>query len=101
MTAVRRRTICHILIAVAAIHFVLFVASIVVLGGDAMTGRVEDGRYLLGNHGQLVEVSRGAWLFSDVLERSLVYGTFPLGVLAALFRPRKEGTDRPRFWWKA
>jgi hypothetical protein len=87
--------------ALAAIHFALFVGTIVALGGDALTGRVEDSRYLLGNHGLLVETSRGAWLFSAAVGRTLVYATFPLGVIAALLRPRRESRDRPRFWWKA
>ncbi|MFL5440482.1 MAG: hypothetical protein ACJ79W_15090 [Myxococcales bacterium] len=88
------------MIALAAIHFALFVGTIVALGGDALTGRVEDGQYLLGNHGQFIQVGRGTWLFSAVVGRTLVYGTFPVGVLAALARPRKEGRERPRFWWK-
>jgi hypothetical protein len=94
----RRRKICNALIALAAIHFALFVGSIVALGGDALTGRVEDGRYFLGNHGLLLETSSRAWLFSAAVGWTLVYGTFPLGVIAALLRPRKEGRDRPRFW---
>jgi hypothetical protein len=88
------------LIAVAAIHFAVFVGTIVALGGDALTGRVGDGRYFLGNHGQFLEVGHGTWLFSAVVGRTLIYGTFPLGVAAALLRPRKEGSERPRFWWK-
>jgi hypothetical protein len=96
----RRRRICNLLIALAAIHFALFVGTIVALGGDALTGRVEDGQYFLGNHGQFIQVGRGTWLFSAVVGGTLVYGTFPLGVLAALARPRKEGRERPRFWWK-
>ncbi|MFL5436068.1 MAG: hypothetical protein ACJ784_16285, partial [Myxococcales bacterium] len=84
------------MIALAAIHFALFVGTIVALGGDALTGRIEDGQFL-GNHGQFIQVGRGTWLFSAVVGRTLVYGTFPLGVLAALARPRKEGRERPRF----
>ena len=98
--ALRRRKICNVLIALAAIHFAFFVGTIVALGGDALTGRVEGGRYFLGNHGQFLEVGRGTWLFSAVVGRTLVYGTFPLGVVSALLRPRKEGRDRPRFWRK-
>ena len=96
----RRRKICNAIIALAAIHFVVFVVTIVVLGGDALTGRVEDGHYFLGNHGLMVETSRAAWHLSAIIGRSLVYGTFPLGVIAALLRPRKVGHQRPRFWWK-
>jgi hypothetical protein len=96
----RRRKICNALIALAAIHFALFVGTIVALGGDALTGRVDDGHYFLGNHGLTVETTRRAWLFSAAVGRTLVYGTFPLGVIAALLRPRKEGRDRPRFFWK-
>jgi hypothetical protein len=97
---VRRCKVCNSFITLAAIHFVIFVGSIVVLGGDALTGKVEGERYFLGNHGQFIETSRAAWRFSAIIGRTLVYGTFPLGVLAALLRPRKEGKERPRFWWK-
>ena len=97
---VRRRKICNLFITIAAIHFVLFVGTIVALGGDALTGKVEGERYFLGNHGQFLETSRALWWFSAMVGRTLVYGTFPLGVLAALLRPRKEGRERPRFWWK-
>jgi hypothetical protein len=101
VTAVRRRKICNSLIVLAAIHFAIFVGTIVALGGDSLTGRIEDGRYFLGNHGQFIEVSHRAWLASATVGHTLVYGTFPLGVIAALLRPGKEGRDRPRFWWKA
>jgi hypothetical protein len=98
---VRRRKICNLLITLAAIHFVLFVGSIVALGGDALTGKVEGERYFLGNHGQFIETSRTIFWFSAIVGRTLVYGTFPLGVLAALLRPRNESRrERPRFWWK-
>ena len=97
---VLRRKICNLFISLAAIHFVLFVGSIVALGGDALTGKVEGVRYFLGNHGQFIETSRAIFWFSAIVGRTLVYGTFPLGVLAALLRPRKEGEERPRFWWK-
>ena len=97
---VRRRKVCNALIAAAAVHFAAFVATIVALGGDALTGRVEDGHWFLGNHGQLLEVGHATWLLSAIVGRTLVYGTFPIGVIAALVRPRKPGRDRPRFWWK-
>ena len=98
---VRRRRICNLFIIIAAVHFVLLVGTIVALGGDALTGKVEGGRYFLGNHGQFIETSRAVFRFSAIVESTLVYGTFPLAVLAALLRPRKEGRERPRFWWKS
>jgi hypothetical protein len=98
---VRRRKICNLLITIAAIHFLIFVGTIIGLGGDALTGKVEGERYFLGNHGQFIETSRAAWRSSAIIGRTLVYGTFPLGVAAALLRPRKETRERPRFWWKS
>jgi len=97
---VRRRRICNLFIIIAAIHFVIFVGTIVALGGDALTGKVEGERYFLGNHGQFIETSSGVYRFSAILGRTLVYGTFPLGVLAALLRPRNMDRQRPHFWWK-
>jgi hypothetical protein len=96
----RLRRICNWAIAIAIVHFVVFVATILALGGDALTGRVEGDRYLLGNHGQSIEVTRGAWLTSAIIGRILVYGTFPLAVLAAVAKPRSDSRVRPRIWWK-
>jgi hypothetical protein len=100
VTPERRRGICNWIIAVAIVHFVVFVGTILAFGGDAITGRVEDGQYFLGNHGQYVEVPRGTWLASAIVGRTLLYGTFPLGVLAALAKPRRESRTPPRIWWK-
>lgn len=100
MNRERRRRICNWIIAVAIVHFVVLVATILAFGGDAITGRVEDGHYFLGNHGQYVKVSHGTWVASSIVEKSLVYGTFPLGILAALAKPRRESRTPPRIWWK-
>jgi len=47
-----------------------------------------------------VEVSRGTWLTSALIGRTLVYGTFPLAVIAAVAKPRTDSRARPRIWWK-
>jgi len=39
----RLRQICNWAIAIAIVHFVVFVGTILAFGGDALTGRLEDG----------------------------------------------------------
>jgi hypothetical protein len=96
----RLRQICNWIVAIAIVQFVVFVGTILAFGGDALTGRVDDGHWFLGNHGQYVEVTRGTWLASAIIGRTLVYGTFPLAVIAAVAKPRTDSRARPRIWWK-
>src|SRR3954447_23946789 len=51
------------------------------LGGDALNGRVEAGRYYLGSHGRLTEVSRDVFTYSWWHPISLMV-TQPLALLA-------------------
>lgn len=75
------------------LNFVLFFLVSSYLGGDAANGRVEAGRYFVGSHGRLTEVTADAFLFSLWHARSL-FVTHPLAILAAAlaFRARKAGS---------
>lgn len=63
------------------ICLVFFIFSLIT-GGAAITGKIVDGRYYLGAHGNYPEVSRGIYVFSALL--SAAFGlTLPIfaGVL--------------------
>ena len=75
-----------------------FLAGFSWLGGDADSGHEVAGRYYLGNHGQLIEVSRDVFRYSEVhgivtsitivLAFALVAATFALDWLMILSRRR-------------
>lgn len=74
---------------IALINFAIFVMVAVNIGGDAISGKVENGRYYLSNHGKLTEVSPAVWQYSKIHAIS-VWITHPLGLAgAALFVTRK------------
>jgi hypothetical protein len=47
-----------------ALNFGAFLAVDFILGGDALNGKVEGGRYYLGNHGTFTEVSHAVFIYS-------------------------------------
>jgi hypothetical protein len=53
--------------AVALLTFGAFMATGLGWGGAALNGKVEDGRFYLGEHGQFREVGRGKYATSAVL----------------------------------
>ena len=46
------------------ISFLAFWVISVTFGGDAVNGKIEDGRYYFGSHGEYTEVSRTAYVAS-------------------------------------
>jgi hypothetical protein len=65
----------------ALLNFTVFCLVGMAIGGTAVTGKVEGGRYYVANHGRLTEVSREVWVYSDRHTRS-TWITHPLAVLA-------------------
>ncbi len=65
------------------VNFAAFFTVAVAIGGDAVAGRVEGGRYYVSSHGRLTEVSRGVWEYSLFHARS-TWITHPLAALAML-----------------
>ena len=73
-----------LLIAVAATAFLNFASFVIIavhLGGDALNGKVENGRYFLSNHGRLTEVSADVFSYSRWHAES-VFVTHALGMCA-------------------
>ncbi len=75
------------MVAVAAVNFLVFAVVALMLGGDAVNGKIEAGRYYLANHGILTEVSYSVFLYSKLHVYS-VFVTHPLGMLAGVVLSR-------------
>lgn len=64
----RRKAVVHLLGALlffgGLLNFLIFWHVAVFLGGDAVSGKVEDGRYFVSGHGKLTEVSAETWRYS-------------------------------------
>ena len=81
------KRICVTIFFLGFANFAAFLIAAVVLGGVAVSGKVEDGRYYLSNHGRLTEVSRGTYFYSRVHTHS-VWVTHPIAILAAIVASR-------------
>lgn len=76
----------RILIPIALLAFVNFAAFFVIavsIGGDAVNGRIENGRYFVSNHGVATEVSSAVYWYSYIHVLT-VFCTHGLTVLAVL-----------------
>jgi hypothetical protein len=67
--------------AVIANFLAFFVVSLW-LGGTAGNGMVENGKYYLGTHGRLIEVSHDIFRYSEIHERLMIVSM--VGCLALL-----------------
>lgn len=52
--------------ALTLVNFFSFLAGYVYFGGDALNGKIEDGRFYLADHGKLTEVSEGIYRYSEL-----------------------------------
>ena len=75
--------------AIALLNFFSFLVACLLLGGDALNGHVEAGRYFLSNHGKLTEVTSEIFRYSQLHGASL-FITHPLAMLMGwLGRPNR------------
>ena len=84
-----KKRICTIVFFVAIINFFAFIVGTIVLGGDAVSGKVEGGRYYVSNHGKPVEVSHAAFIYSRI-HCYAVWTTHPLGIFCVWLIARRE-----------
>jgi len=66
---------------IAGINFICFLGGTVFLGGDALSGRIENGLFFLSSHGKLTEVTQGIFNYSKYHALSI----FLLNGLALIF----------------
>lgn len=77
------RTLLIAGIVVGVANFVAFCISASLLGGDAISGKVDAGRFFVASHGKFTEVSECQFEYSRWHSRS-VWVTHPLAMLCAL-----------------
>jgi len=81
--------------ALGIVNFIAFFAISVMIGGDALNGKIVNGHYFLGSHGHFTEVSANVFDYSAWHARSLII-THPLAIFAAYLWSRdrkKSGTS--------
>ena len=61
-------------------NFVAFAIGALLIGGDAVSGMVQDGHYFVRNHGRLTEVSASVFHYSLWHARSL-WVTHPVAAI--------------------
>jgi hypothetical protein len=78
------------------LNFFIFVAGTSFLGGDAVNGKEMDGKYFVGSHGKLTEVSKPAFRYSRLHVLSLLI-THPAAILAGLasYILKKRSENQP------
>jgi hypothetical protein len=87
---------CSIIYLITLVNFVAFLIGTAALGGDAVNGKSEGGRYYVAIHGKLTEVSHAAFTYSR-LHCYVVWTTFGLAIFCALLfgvgrKPEKKAS---------
>lgn len=75
------KKICHSLFAIAIVNFLVFFVVAINIGGDAVNGKIEDGKYYVANHGKYTQVSKALFTYSRFHVYS-VWVTHPVGIIA-------------------
>jgi hypothetical protein len=84
------RRLCTIVIAIAVINFLAFVLVAAAIGGDAVNGHAEAGKFFLASHGKLTETTESVFRYSRLHVYSL-WITHLLGMIAAWLRWKWRG----------
>ncbi|MDB2687658.1 hypothetical protein N9Y42_10650 [Mariniblastus sp.] len=71
------------LLFIAFLNFTAFFLIAIAIGGDAISGEINDGKYYLANHGETTEVRRSVWLYSYYHAIS-IFVTHSLGMFAGM-----------------
>ena len=77
------RLVLEVASVVMLLNIFAFMLGAFLVGGSAWTGQVIDGRYFVGSHSELTEVSRAAYVYSQWHTISTMVMT-PLGLLLGL-----------------
>ena len=72
-------------------NLVAYIIIAQAIGGDAMAGRAEGGRYFLSNNGILTETTRGLFLYSQI-HTLTTWISLPIAVVGGVISIRRRGT---------
>jgi hypothetical protein len=67
----------------------VFLVGVMAIGGAAIDGKVEAGRFFVGNKGPMTEVSKSVYAHSQIHERSVFISVPALFILSAWYARRK------------
>jgi len=90
---------CNTVIAIGMLNFLIFIAAAIYLGGDAVNGKVEGGRYYLFG----ARTESGRKVYTEVTEPVFTYSrwhvysifmTWPLVMAAGFARYKKRLSGR-------
>jgi len=76
------------------INFATLFAELAYLGGDAANGKVENGRYFVGEHGHYSEVSQQAYEFNKAHVKAVLFG-FPLVMCGSVLLLSWKSSRKP------
>ena len=79
--------LCCVVFFVSIANFAAFAIVAAILGGDAVSGKIQDGHFYLGSHGKYTEVSQATYDYSRLHTHS-VWVTHPLAILAVFAATR-------------
>jgi hypothetical protein len=71
----------------AVVNFAVFWLVALYLGGDAVNGKAEGGRFFLGSHGRYTEVSEAVYMYSK-WHVYVTWTTAAFGIVAAYWHQR-------------
>ena len=83
------------LVAIGILNFASYVIVALSLGGDAVNGKTEGGRFYLCEHGHYTEVSRSVFEYSRYHTYS-VWVTHPLAMSGGYFLYREKQNKKKR-----
>lgn len=75
----RMKYLAYALVAIGILNFACYVIVASILGGDAVNGKTEGGRFYLCEHGRYTEVSESVFEYSRI-HTYCVWVTHPLAM---------------------
>ena len=87
--------LAYTLVAIGILNFASYVIVALSLGGDAVNGKTEGGRFYLCEHGHYTEVSQSIFEYSRYHTYS-VWMTHPLAMLGAYLLYRENQSEKKR-----
>ena len=95
----KRMVVGALLFGVGVVNMVVCFVIAIILGGNALNGKIEDGHYYLAQHSELTEVSRSVWLYSCVHFWTVI-AYLPVMIVGGLMNTSARGllTPDPPGW---
>jgi hypothetical protein len=90
-----RQRVWLIVIAIVFTNLVGWVAGGACLGGDAVSGYADDGKFYVGAHGKYTEVNQGVWVYSWVHTDLTFLASIPIAAAFGYWATRGSPREPP------